>query len=104
MSGGGTTIKLTIGTFEVMYVAKRTTAPRNYDGFGTLEIYSSLGFNHGSAVEDKELTRLVLVDTEHEKWQTGRYFSGLYSCEDAEGLEDYVQRNLLARVRKNDDD
>jgi hypothetical protein len=105
-----TTIKMTIGTYNVTYVAKRTTAPRNYDGFGTLEIYDSgdprlakTGVRHDETGEVRS-ERLVLVDVEHEEWQTSRYFSGLYSCETADGLEDYVQRSLLERVRKNDDE
>ena len=36
-----TTITVKIGTFERTYTLVRTTAPKEYDGFGTLEVYES---------------------------------------------------------------
>lgn len=94
-----TKIKLQIGTYTVEFVVMETTAPREYDGFGTLEIYSTPGFNHGSAVEARERKRIVLVDTEHKTWQVARYGSGLYTAEDCDALDTYVQNELLKRIR-----
>lgn len=86
-----TKIKLQIGTYKVEFVAMKTTAPREYDGFGTVHIYPD-------EIEEK-CERVVLVDTEHKTWQVGRYGSGLYSAEDLDGVDHYVQAQLLKLIR-----
>jgi|SRR5215469_10888982 len=57
------------GTSHVFFHARQTTAPKNYDGFGTIELATWSG-------EGKEVNRLVLIRDEHFEWQTMRYASG----------------------------
>lgn len=91
MNGNPTIINLQIGTYKVELVAMKTTAPREYDGFGTIHIYPD------NITEKGE--RVVLVDTEHKTWQVGRYGSGLYTAEECDGLDTYIQDHLLKRIR-----
>jgi len=84
-----TIITVKIGTFERTYTLVRTTAPKEYDGFGTLEVYES-----GNKEE-----RYVLIDVNHKEWQEGRYGSSLYVFKDVENdLKQYVQLELYKRL------
>lgn len=56
--------------FKVTYVVAFTTAPRAYDGFGTIEL---------SAHDER--SRYVLIREEHLAWQQGRYSSGIHACD-----------------------
>ena len=87
-----TTITVKIGTFERTYTLVRATAPKEYDGFGTLEVYES-----GNKEE-----RYVLIDVDHKEWQEGRYGSGLYTFKDIEeNLILYVQEQLFKRLTES---
>ncbi len=86
-----TRIKVAIGSFEREYVLVETTAPRRYDGLGTLEVYDS--------GESGELNRFVLVDIKHLEWQQGRYGSGLYTYKEVDDdLSLWVQGKLYDRI------
>ena len=61
-----------------------TTAPVDYDGFGT-QTWFDAGTDNGRP------TRCVEVEIQHEEWQRGRYFSGCYSA--------YDERNWLSLVK-----
>ena len=82
-------IKVEIGTFQGLFVAAITDAPEAYDGFGTFTLETI----NDEADESSKIFRLVLIRTEHLQWQTGRYSSGLYSCdhEAADRLTDQEQ-------------
>ena len=63
-----------------------TSAPEDYDGFGTFTICEFDG------------TRTVLIRDEHLLWQTARYFSGLKSAtptmHDISAIEDELCKRL----------
>jgi hypothetical protein len=67
------------GDDSVLYHIRQTRAPRDYDGFGTIQL----------ADYGKEQGRLVLIRDEHFLWQTGRYESGWFAC----CLPEHVDRN-----------
>jgi hypothetical protein len=73
------TINIKLGSdFNATYLVAATTAPKAYDGFGTIDLGGpiTLGDNHEA--------RIVLVREEHAQWQRSRYGSGGHCCsEDA---------------------
>jgi hypothetical protein len=73
-----TSIQVHIGDSSVIYTLWKTTAPQNYDGFGTLTLY-------GQDVNGKG-ERWVLCQMQHAQWQTDRYRSGLYTAEPSDDL------------------
>jgi hypothetical protein len=83
-------IEIKLGTFERTYVAMETEAPENYDGFGTIQIYSG--------PRGEKTVRSVLVDVDHKTWQEGRYGSGLYHYEDVTGIDDYIREALYKKL------
>ncbi len=86
-----TEIKVTIGTFEREFILVQTNAPQGYDGFGSLEMYST----HVDG-EDK---RYILVDKRHMEWQEGCNRSGLHSFEVVEmDLTQWCQEKLYQRM------
>ncbi len=96
-----TEIAVTIGGWGRCYVLVRTDAPSSYDGFGTLELYTTQGGTKEGYPPAKEpgLERSVLVDVEHQEWQEGRYRSGLHSYELVEGdLTQWVQEKLYDKL------
>jgi len=84
------TIEVKIGAFERTYIAVETFAPREYDGFGTIEIYSG--------PRDGKVVRYVLIDVEHKTWQVGRYGSGLYHAEEIGGLDEHIRTILYDKL------
>ena len=81
-------ISISIGSdIAVTYVLGVTSAPPEYDGFGTLTLYDS--------GEGRERTRYVLIQQRHEQWHAGRYGSGLYSYEPSDALD---ERELARRL------
>ena len=62
-------LRLKIGTIERVYILRKTNAPAEYDGFGTLTIYKSAE------------NRYVLIEDKNFQWQESRYYSGNYRCE-----------------------
>lgn len=97
------TIKLD-DDFTREYVVVVTDAPKDYDGFGTINVYK-----FASNVDiDGQITRgdarMVLVVRDHLEWQRNRYFSGMHSAivdgvEEAFSARDITERvyNLLQR-------
>ena len=85
-----TTIDIKIGEFERTYIAMETFAPKNYDGFGTIEFYEG--------PRDGKTVRYVLVDVNHQTWQVGRYGSGLYHSEEVSGLDDHIRGILYDKL------
>lgn len=59
---------------ESDYEIVLTTAPKDYDGFGTIELSPRVGLDHC----DRPLRR-VAIRPEHWEWQTLRYGSGLHA-------------------------
>ena len=53
------------------YTFATTTAPKAYDGFGTLDIGQEIKNEYGFT------ERLVAIPIQHYNWQTSRYHSGL---------------------------
>ena len=91
-----TKIDVKIGTFERSYVMAQTTAPKEYDGFGTLEIYTSAP---AAGENGRDPDRYVLCDVDHVVWQEGRYRSGLYTFEiPDEDISSWAQDNLFKRM------
>ena len=94
-----TEIAVTIGGWGRCYVLARTDAPKRYDGFGTLELYTTEPDPGKSSSVDNFLERSVLVDVEHQEWQEGRYRSGLHSYELVdEDLTQWVQEKLYEKL------
>jgi hypothetical protein len=67
-------ITVKIGDTEVQYHVVLTTAPKNYDGFGSFTLDESIG-------EARNYKRFVLVNDRHLTWQVGRYASGMYRAD-----------------------
>jgi hypothetical protein len=59
-------IRISINSYTVTYALRETSAPRNYDGFGTITLV------------DTGDRRIVGIHVEHLDWQTTRYGSGLF--------------------------
>jgi hypothetical protein len=80
MSIQATTVK--IGTTEITYELWRTSAPPEYDGFGTMTLYDSGEENGERAYPGARPVRVryVLIDVRHSEWQRGRYASGMYAA------------------------
>jgi hypothetical protein len=66
-------------TDDCTFIVKQTTAPVEYDGFGTFTIYE---WNSGPTKADN--FRIVLIREEHAQWQLARYSSGLHTACDAD--------------------
>jgi hypothetical protein len=83
------TIAIGSGTEPVTYHVMDTTAPVDYDGFGTFTI---------TEFED---VRTVLIRDEHYQWQTGRYGSGMKTCQptihDIGAIQQALWKRLLGR-------
>lgn len=62
-----TRITVRIGNAVRHYTLFETTAPVNYDGFGTFGVYG----------DDSTTSRFALVDQDHATWQLARWSSGL---------------------------
>ena len=68
------------------------TAPRAYDGFGTI---TAKEFGAPIIVDNivtKGDARLVLIERDHLQWQVGRYQSGLYA-----GIVDDIENTFEQR-------
>tara|TARA_Y100000310_G_scaffold207027_2_gene207484 strand:+ start:1551 stop:1802 length:252 start_codon:yes stop_codon:yes gene_type:complete len=75
-----------------------TTAPKSYDGFGTIEIevkWTTKSYDKDTPV------RLVQIEDEHLQWQISRYQSGMYPVMDLDEFEERVSYGLI--IRKNND-
>ena len=83
------TVSVRIGVDHVLYHIRVTRAPKNYDGFGTIELR-----DYGQPVG-----RLVLIRDEHYGWQTGRYQSGMFACTPPDyDNQSEVQQELWRRL------
>jgi hypothetical protein len=67
------TITVAIDDQPVTYFVAQTTAPKAYDGFGTINVFETYG-----DTGNERNVRIVLIREEHFNWQNGRYNSGLY--------------------------
>lgn len=67
----GLVIPLTVGEFSTRLHLWETTAPENYDGFGTFTVHSYHTGPTGKPI------RVVAIQDRHVEWQTSRYHSGL---------------------------
>lgn len=83
------TIQISINGDSVTYHARQTTAPRAYDGFGTIEL------------KDLGTERIVLIRDEHLNWQTMRYSSGLHTPTEVEAPVEYIIDELWQRLNGN---
>ena len=95
------TIKVTIGRFDKEYVLVETTAPREYDGHGTLEIYEDSGL---------DAPRMILVEKANMLWQEGRNRSGLYTFDTQEDalnpdtMKRFIEDRLYKRLTRNEEE
>lgn len=88
-------MKLQIGTIEREYSLFETHASRSYDGFGTIEIESS--------EYEGKVKRWVLIDAQHQEWQTQRYGSGMHSATPVENFDFHAQQVLMKRLAEPED-
>jgi hypothetical protein len=74
----------------------RTSAPPEYDGFGSITLYDSgpAAGERATPSSKPERVRYVLIDTNHTEWHRNRYLSGLYSAQpsDALDVQDVIDR------------
>jgi hypothetical protein len=85
-------VHLEIGNLvDVTFYALDTDAPRDYDGFGTIEVadYSY----------EKHVNRTVLVRDEYYDWQTMRYASGMHVFAATEHDVKHIEAELWKRVQ-----
>jgi len=75
-----TSITVTIGPANIRYVLGVTSAPPEYDAFGTLTLYD--------AGEGRDRRRYVLIHDRHEDWHRMRYSSGLFGYEPSDDLDE----------------
>jgi len=78
------TFKISIGDTEQNYILCTTTAPKSYDGFGTIELTTGA-------------VRNVLIQEKHFTWQSSRYYSGLKSCNIKE-IDKHINRYLTGKM------
>jgi hypothetical protein len=83
-------------TINLELVIKVTTAPVDYDGFGTFTIGETYLY-------DRE-ARIVAIRPEHVEWQLARYSSGMKGIGDPEechidksDIEEAIHRKLTAQ-------
>jgi hypothetical protein len=73
----------------MIYVIRYTTAPKSYDGFGTIDC--------GVIARDGEKdVRWVKIQEEHLAWQESRYASGMHCCLDEQAFQRLLM--LFSRV------
>jgi hypothetical protein len=72
MSDERITTSITIDERKIVYELWETSAPSDYDGFGTFTIAANVGTDSRG-----RKTRVVLIEVENVDWQTSRYASGL---------------------------
>lgn len=80
-------IHIAFGSLGLDYTIRETTAPKAYDGFGTLTL------------ADIGDTRIVLIRDEHLAWQEGRYASGMHSPTVPDLTEDQITETLYERIK-----
>lgn len=86
-------IKITLGSLvDNTYIVARTTAPKDYDGFGTI----SLGESY---LHDRK-ARVVLIQENHLEWHAGRYGSGLHSIDTEETADVIDERDIIELLYK----
>jgi hypothetical protein len=77
---------------RVTYIRTLTTAPDDYDGFGTRTVRIA-GWLQRTDREPEEV-RLVETPEEHVDWQRGRYSSGIYLVNTPEQWRKTVDANM----------
>jgi hypothetical protein len=108
------TIRVTIGRFDREYILVETTAPRSYDGHGTLEMYTTERGGNKLAdlgpIVPSTTVRFILVEKEHVSWQEGRNHSGLYTFETQEDALNpdtmirWAEDKLYKRLTRNEEE
>jgi len=92
-------VTVQIGENRAVYVLVKTSAPKEYDAFGTLEVKSYMD-------NEKEPHRYVLIAVDHLEWHKGRYGSGLYYCEVQEqdrSIKGWIEQRLWSRITREED-
>lgn len=85
-------VAITIGPeFDRGYAAVVTSAPVDYDGFGTFTLVEGYSSSDGRIA-----ARIVLVQLVHAQWQLGRYASGGGYV--IEGLDKDMESDLANRL------
>lgn len=74
-------IQIKIGQDDIQFLVKQTSAPVEYDGFGTFTVYE---WNSGPTKADN--FRIVLIREQHVTWQLARYSSGMHTATDPESF------------------
>lgn len=70
-------------------LVRYTTAPAAYDGFSTREEFACVGHDRDKPV------RCISFDAKDEKWQEGRYGSGMHFCVDKTGWQKMVAAGFV---------
>ena len=70
-------LQMKIGSITMNYVVMQTSAPTDYDGFGTFTIQNGMPEN----------SRLIGIRKEHYAWQVARNNSGNHATWEPEGIE-----------------
>jgi hypothetical protein len=84
-------INVTIGEHSELFHVRCTSAPKDYDGFGTITLA-----DYGS-----DLGRVVMIRDEHLQWQSLRYNSGNHACQiPPPGGVDGVEEELWKRLAR----
>lgn len=88
-------LSISIGGDTVVYNVRQTRAPRDYDGFGTIQLATFAGEN------ERYPERIVLIRDEHLGWQTARYSSGLFACTEPDFLNiDAIRTEIWQRIAR----
>ena len=79
-----------IGDARKDYVVALTSAPKAYDGFGTLELMQDC-FEKGQ--------RLILIAEPTLEWQKGRNGSGMYATiTESDDLDELLEREIVSTL------
>lgn len=73
-----------------------TTAPEDYDGFGTKTIVGNVAHlvQRGEIVQDR-VVREISIEPQNLSWQTMRYSSGSYVCLTREKFREALEMDLF---------
>lgn len=86
--------KININGNERIYLIYVTSAPEEYDGFGTITVKKSpLGKK-----------RYILIHEKHLDWQINRYLSGRHLAEecDLDNIERFIAEHIWNKILKGE--
>lgn len=96
-----TMVTVTINNETVIYHLRRTSAPKDYDGFGTFTLYEYDAGKQNKA----DSFRVVAIRAEIVNWQTTRYSSGCFASPwPDEWMRDELIRAFWKRLQGKGDE